>query len=62
MYSHEEHGALLDRLAAKDAAGTVRYMEEHLQRIEEGLGLAAARRRPVDLQDVFSRLAAKGAR
>lgn len=62
MCSHEEHGTLLDRLAAGDVAGAVRYMEEHLQRIEDGLDLAAARRRPVDLQDVFSRLAAKSAR
>ncbi|MFC3676095.1 GntR family transcriptional regulator [Ferrovibrio xuzhouensis] len=57
MCSHEEHGILLDRLAAGDATGAVAYMEEHLQRLEDGLDLAAARRRPVDLQDVFARLA-----
>lgn len=58
MCSHEEHGALLDRLAAGDVAGAVRYMEEHLRRIEDSLDLAAAHRPPVDLQDVFARLAA----
>lgn len=57
MCSHEEHGILLDRLAAGDAGGAVRYMTEHLQRLEDGLDLAAAKRRPVDLQDVFARLA-----
>jgi DNA-binding GntR family transcriptional regulator len=57
MCSHEEHGTLLDRLAAHDADGAVRYMEEHLQRLEDGLDLNAAKRRPVDLQDVFTRLA-----
>ena len=57
MCSHEEHGALLDRLAARDEAGAVRYMEEHLRRIEDGLDLAAAQRQPVDLQEVFARLA-----
>ncbi len=57
MCSHEEHGALLDRLAARDVAGAVRYMEEHLRRIEAGLDLAAAQRQPVDLQDVFAKLA-----
>lgn len=62
MCSHEEHGALLDLLAGGDVGGAVRYMEEHLRRIEDGLDLAAARRRPVDLQDVFTRLAAKSAR
>ncbi|WP_341898458.1 FCD domain-containing protein [Ferrovibrio terrae] len=62
MCSHEEHGILIDRLAAHDAAGAVRYMEEHLLRLEGGLDLNAAKRRPVDLQDVFARLAgsAKG--
>src|SRR3546814_963664 len=44
MCSHEEHGILLDRLAAGDATGAVAYMEEHLQRLEDGLDLAAARR------------------
>ncbi len=58
MCSHAEHGALLDKLAAHDVAGAVRYMEEHLQRLEDGLDLAAAKRRPVDLQDVFAQLAA----
>jgi len=58
MCSHEEHGVLLGRLAAGDADGAVAYMAEHLQRLEDGLDLAAARRRPVDLQDVFTRLAA----
>lgn len=58
MCSHAEHGILLDRLQAGDAAGAVSYMEEHLQRLEDSLDLAAARRRPVDLQDVFTRLAA----
>lgn len=58
MCSHAEHGALLDRLAAHDVAGSVRYMEEHLQRLEDGLDLAAAKRRPVDLQGVFAQLAA----
>ena len=57
MCSHEEHGALLDRLAARDGNGAVRYMEEHLRRIEDGLDLAAAHRQPVDLQDVFAKLA-----
>ena len=58
MCSHAEHGSLLDCLQAGDAAGAVRYMEEHLQRVEDGLDLAAGHRRPVDLQDVFSRMAA----
>lgn len=62
MCSHEEHGALLDRLAARDVAGAVRYMEEHLRRIEESLDLAAAKRRPVNLSDVFTRLAGAGKR
>jgi DNA-binding GntR family transcriptional regulator len=57
MCSHAEHGALLDRLAARDVAGAVRYMEEHLQRLEDSLDLAAAKRRPVDLQGVFAQLA-----
>lgn len=57
MCSHEEHGILLDRLQAGDTAGAVKYMEEHLQRLEDGLDLAAAKRRPVDLQDVFTRMA-----
>ena len=57
MCSHEEHGILLDRLAAHDGDGAVRYMEEHLQRLEDGLDLNAGKRRPVDLQDVFARLA-----
>lgn len=56
MCSHEEHGALLDRLQARDVQGAVTYMEEHLQRLEDGLDLAAAKRRPVDLQDVFTRM------
>jgi DNA-binding GntR family transcriptional regulator len=57
MCSHDEHGKLLDRLAAHDVAGAVRYMEEHLQRLEDGLDLQAGQRRPVDLQDVFARMA-----
>lgn len=57
MCSHEEHGLLLDRLAARDGDGAVRYMEGHLQRLEDGLDLNAGKRRPVDLQDVFARLA-----
>jgi len=57
MCSHEEHGILLDRMQARDVAGAVAYMEEHLVRLEDGLDLAAAKRRPVDLQDVFTRLA-----
>ncbi|MEK9969290.1 MAG: GntR family transcriptional regulator [Ferrovibrio sp.] len=57
MCSHDEHGKLLDRLAAHDVAGAVRYMEDHLQRLEDGLDLNAGRRRPVDLQDVFARVA-----
>lgn len=57
MCSHEEHGILLDRLAARDVDGAVRYMAEHLQRLEDGLNLNAGKRRPVDLQDVFTRLA-----
>lgn len=56
MCSHEEHGILLDRLTARDVQGAVQYMEEHLLRLEDGLDLAAAKRRPVDLQDVFSRI------
>lgn len=58
MCSHAEHGMLLDRLQAHDVQGAVRYMEEHLQRLEDGLDLAAAKRQPVDLQDVFTRMAA----
>lgn len=57
MCSHQEHGILLDRLQARDAAGVVAYMAEHLQRLEDGLDLAAGKRRPVDLQDVFTRMA-----
>lgn len=57
MCSHEEHGALLDRLAAHDVNGAVRYMDEHLQRLEDSLDLQAGKRRPVDLQDVFTRMA-----
>jgi DNA-binding GntR family transcriptional regulator len=57
MCSHDEHGKLLDRLAAHDVAGAVRYMEEHLTRLEDGLDLHAGRRQPVDLQDVFARMA-----
>jgi DNA-binding GntR family transcriptional regulator len=57
MCSHAEHGVLIDRLAARDAEGAVRYMREHLQRLEDGLDLAGASRRPIDLQDVFARLA-----
>lgn len=57
LCSHAEHGALLDRLAAHDVTGAVRYMDEHLQRLEDSLDLSAGRRRPVDLQDVFSRMA-----
>jgi DNA-binding GntR family transcriptional regulator len=57
MCSHAEHDSLLDRLQARDADGAVRYMEEHLQRVEDGLDLATGHRRPVDLQDVFSRVA-----
>lgn len=58
LCSHAEHGTLLDRLAAQDVAGAVRYMDEHLQRLEDSLDLSAGQRKPVDLQDVFSRLAA----
>lgn len=57
LCSHAEHGTLLDRLAAHDVAGAVRYMDEHLQRLEDSLDLSAGQRKPVDLQDVFSRLA-----
>ena len=57
MCSHEEHGALLDRLAAHDLSGAVRYMDEHLRRLEDSLDLSAGKRRPVDLQEVFSRMA-----
>ena len=57
LCSHAEHGALLDRLAARDEGGAVRYMEEHLRRIEDGLDLASAQRQPVDLPAVFARLA-----
>lgn len=57
MCSHEEHGILLDRLQVRDVNGAVQYMEQHLQRLEDGLDLAAAKRRPVDLQDVFARMA-----
>lgn len=59
MCSHEEHGVLLDRLAAQDVAGAVRYMDEHLQRLEDSLDLQAGKRRPVDLQDVFARMASQ---
>jgi hypothetical protein len=32
-------------------------MDEHLRRLEDGLDLSAGRRKPVDLQDVFARMA-----
>lgn len=50
--SHEDHGAILDRIEAGDKTSALRCMNEHLRRIEGQLQLSDADR-AVDLQQIF---------
>jgi len=50
--SHEDHGAILDRIEAGDGPSALKCMQEHLRRIEGQLQLGDTDR-TVDLQQLF---------
>lgn len=55
LCSVDEHEALVDRIAARDAAGSVAMMTEHLQAVERRLRFPDDRPPAVDFTSVFAR-------
>ncbi len=50
----DEHDAVVDHIAANDAAAAVRTMDHHLSHVESELDLNEAPEQPRDLRDVLS--------
>ena len=50
----EEHGTLVDALAAGDAPRAMRLMIEHLRHVEENLDLSVTEAAPVELEAVLA--------